>query len=635
MKKIIILFLILLCNIVFVVPSYGQPNIIINEFSQGSINTNEWIELVVTEDGTNIQGVYFTIPTDVNLINYSTKSVQLSKTNTDFASVSKGSIIVIYDGGILPKDPTLPVDDTDFSDGKIVIPHTNTTFLESGATFPNFRDVGDNVGLLTDGGVGIHALSYGTNARMVISSLFGPGSWGQAITLLSTNTAGQALYYTQQSSGQAGNVVNWAIRAFGSASPGVIDGTDDRLTVPTNKIIINEFSQGSLGTNEWIELVITEDGTNIQGVYFTVPPSPYTDYSTKSVQLKKIYPDFSSVSKGSIIVIYDGGVLPKDPTLPVDDTNFSDGRIVIPHTNTTFLESGAAFPNIRDLGDNIGLLTDGGAGIHAISYSGDRTRMTVSSLFGPGSWGQVIILNPVDDNQSAHYTEGTDVQAGNSVNWVDTTAAGATPGALNGGNNNSLPVELSSFSASVIGTGVKLSWRTETEVRNYGFEVERKVGSGQSSAGNYEKIGFVIGNGNSNSPKLYSFVDENVTGGKYSYRLKQIDTDGEFEYSKAIEIDLGSPGKFELSQNYPNPFNPVTTIKYTLPESGNIKLTLYNILGQEVKTLVNEFKESGVHTINFNASELNSGIYIYRIAIHSDKIEAGSFLQTRKMTLVK
>ena len=144
----------------------------------------------------------------------------------------------------------------------------------------------------------------------------------------------------------------------------------------------------------------------------------------------------------------------------------------------------------------------------------------------------------------------------------------------------------------------------------------------------WEKIGFVNGNGNSNSPKDYSFEDKTVTAGKHSYRLKQIDNDGQFEYSKTIEVDFGAPKKFELSQNYPNPFNPTTTIRFNLPETGNAKLTLYNVLGQEIRTLINEYKESGVYTINLDASELNSGMYIY-------KLESGSFVQTRKMTLVK
>jgi hypothetical protein len=191
-----------------------------------------------------------------------------------------------------------------------------------------------------------------------------------------------------------------------------------------------------------------------------------------------------------------------------------------------------------------------------------------------------------------------------------------------------LPVELTSFSALVIGKDVKLSWNTATEINNYGFEIERmSIVKGQTSD-EWQKIGFVNGNGNSNSPKSYSFMDDKVTTGKYSYRLKQIDNDGQYEYSKTIEVDLNGVKEFELSQNYPNPFNPSTTIRFNLREAENVKLTLYNILGQEIKSLLNEFKEAGVHSVNFNASELNSGIYIY-------KIESGLFIQTRKMTLVK
>ena len=199
--------------------------------------------------------------------------------------------------------------------------------------------------------------------------------------------------------------------------------------------------------------------------------------------------------------------------------------------------------------------------------------------------------------------------------------------------NNPLPVELSSFSASFVGNTVKLNWRTESEVNNYGFEVERYALSAERQA--WEKIGFVNGNGNSNSPKSYTFTDTDVLSGKYSYRLKQIDNDGKFEYSKTIEVDFGAPKKFELSQNYPNPFNPVTTIRFTIPptplafgEGLGVRLVVYNILGQQVAVLLNDILESGVHTINFDASELNSGMYIY-------KIEAGNFVQTRKMTLIK
>ncbi len=191
-----------------------------------------------------------------------------------------------------------------------------------------------------------------------------------------------------------------------------------------------------------------------------------------------------------------------------------------------------------------------------------------------------------------------------------------------------IPVELISFSAITIGSTVKLNWKTATELNNYGFEIERSVISNGVRNLNWEKIGFVNGNGTSNSPKSYSFVDDKVSTGKYSYRLKQIDNDGQFEYSKTIEVDVNGVKEYKLTQNYPNPFNPATTIQYILPQAGMVKLTLYNILGQEIRTLVNEMKEAGTHTINIDASDLNSGMYIY-------KIESGSFVQTRKMTLVK
>jgi len=189
-----------------------------------------------------------------------------------------------------------------------------------------------------------------------------------------------------------------------------------------------------------------------------------------------------------------------------------------------------------------------------------------------------------------------------------------------------LPVELFSFSAVAAGGKVILNWQTITEVNNYGFEVERRKQEAKSET--WELLGFVEGHGNSNSPKEYSFVDKSVMGGKYSYRLKQIDTDGKFEYSKEAEVDVGSPGKFELSQNYPNPFNPLTTIKFSLPRSGDVKLKVFNLLGEVVETLVDNFHDAGVYTINFDASALNSGFYVYRL-------EAGNFVQVRKMMLVK
>lgn len=200
-----------------------------------------------------------------------------------------------------------------------------------------------------------------------------------------------------------------------------------------------------------------------------------------------------------------------------------------------------------------------------------------------------------------------------------------------GGNNienpldGTLPVELVSFVSNISnGKDVKLNWVTSTEINNSGFEIQRK-----DNNSDYKKIGFVKGNNNTNSNSYYSFEDKNLATGKYSYRLKQVDNNGNYEYfALNSTVEIGAPGKYSLSQNYPNPFNPVTKISYAVAAAGQVTLKVYDITGREVKTLVNEFKNAGFYTVDFNGSNLSSGIYIY-------KIVSGNYSETKKMSLVK
>lgn len=192
-----------------------------------------------------------------------------------------------------------------------------------------------------------------------------------------------------------------------------------------------------------------------------------------------------------------------------------------------------------------------------------------------------------------------------------------------------LPVELTSFSAKRVSGGVELRWTTATEVNNYGFEIERASATGSR---NWEKIDFVPGNGNSNSPKQYIYKD-NIGGDQsYIYRLKQIDTDGSFVYSGELHVNSGTPASFELKQNFPNPFNPATMISYSLPAAGMVQLKIYSTTGEEVSALVNELQEAGSYQISFNGSGLASGTYLYRITVSST---AGIYTQSRKMILLK
>ena len=288
-------------------------------------------------------------------------------------------------------------------------------------------------------------------------------------------------------------------------------------------------------------------------------------------------------------------------------------------------------------------------------YIGSKKASTPNNSFG-GYIDEIRLLNKAVDPSELHYqktdnaymtdantaglfhfdegsgtntenvSSGTDATLNNGVQWV--TDVSGLP----------LPVELTSFIANVNGSTVNLIWETATEINNYGFEVQRSVASGLRSE--FETIGFVEGEGNSNSPKEYSFIDNVGKSGNYSYRLKQIDINGEYKYSQIVEVSVGLPTKFDLKQNYPNPFNPTTTIKYSIPSviarSGAtrqsagmlVQLKVYDMLGREVATLVNKEQTPGNYAVEFDASRFSSGVYFYTL-------KAGEFTATKKMILMK
>jgi hypothetical protein len=194
-----------------------------------------------------------------------------------------------------------------------------------------------------------------------------------------------------------------------------------------------------------------------------------------------------------------------------------------------------------------------------------------------------------------------------------------------------IPVELASFTASVNGNDVLLNWSTASEINNSGFEVERQVFSTQSSVNNseYEVVGILEGNGTTTEVNHYSFTDKGLTPGSYQYRIKQIDFDGSYKYYNLTEtIEIGLPTEFVLEQNYPNPFNPTTTISWQSPISGWQTVRVYDILGNVISTLVDEYKTAERYEVIFDASNLPSGTYFYRL-------QAGETTETKKLILIK
>ena len=204
-------------------------------------------------------------------------------------------------------------------------------------------------------------------------------------------------------------------------------------------------------------------------------------------------------------------------------------------------------------------------------------------------------------------TNGTGVYVldQNTGALVSTPIAGVSGRSLREYDLSIVPVELTSFVANVVERSVVLNWTTATEVNNQGFEIQRS-----EDAARFSNIGFVPGFGTTTEPKSYSYIDQSVNSGIYYYRLKQIDYDGSFTYSDVAEVEVSLPTVFSLEQNYPNPFNPTTSIQFSLPVDAQVKINIYNLVGEKVAEAASGNYAAGTHKINFNASTLTSGISV-------------------------
>ncbi|MCX8105935.1 MAG: T9SS type A sorting domain-containing protein [Ignavibacterium album] len=194
---------------------------------------------------------------------------------------------------------------------------------------------------------------------------------------------------------------------------------------------------------------------------------------------------------------------------------------------------------------------------------------------------------------------------------------------------NVIPVELVSFSAEPINNSIFLHWTTASEKNNRGFEVQRSQKSKVKSQ-DWETVAFVSGKGTSTNKNNYSFVDKNLESGKYNYRLKQIDFDGNYNFSNEIEVSIDLPVSFYLEQNFPNPFNPITTIRFKLDKESRISLKIFDLPGNEIATIIEQYCKAGEHAVEINSIDLNlkSGVYIYQL-------NAENYSVSKKMILLK
>ena len=306
-------------------------------------------------------------------------------------------------------------------------------------------------------------------------------------------------------------------------------------------------------------------------------------------------------------------------TIPINVGDLTGSNVIAYQTTITFDENvldavGAsssgtlteAFgpPTVNSSID--GQITVGGFGTTALSGSGTLVNLSFD-VVGP--------LSSTTDLDFSSFVFNSGTPPANTLGGTFTVSG-------------VVPVELSSFSVEVTPNSVKLIWSTESETNNFGFNVEKSA-----NGKDFLKIGFVPGRGTTSIPQQYEFHDKVIQPGIFFYRLKQIDTDGSFEYSAILKVKINIPEEFTVAQNYPNPFNVETIIEFTLSSASQVVLKILNLNGEEIKTILDEPRSAGLHQIRWDGKNHDnklapSGIYIY-------ELKAGNLRKSNKMILLK
>ncbi|MFZ1460580.1 MAG: T9SS type A sorting domain-containing protein [Ignavibacteria bacterium] len=370
----------------------------------------------------------------------------------------------------------------------------------------------------------------------------------------------------------------------------VNSGIGNAVTIDTNgQDVYKDFSSPKVSGNIFASFLVNVKTAKAAGDYFV---SLLSSTSTTSLAARVYAKDSLGniafgLAKTTETVQYSPFVYSKDSTYlmilkySINAGSANDSVSLFVYNSSQNVPSSEPLPSIGPKGGSGADLTDAGRFALRQGTSSSSPRVTVDGIFVTTSW-----------------------------------------------DNTALPVELSSFNYETLKGNVTLHWTTSSEINNAGFDVERSDVNGQIS-NVWSKAGFISGNGTSSGSINYSFTDNNLSSGKYNYRLKQIDYNGNYEYfSLNSDVIIATPKNFFLGQNYPNPFNPSTVINYNIPQDSYVKIKLYDNTGREVLTLLSEFISAGYYTINFNASDLASGIYFYNI-------NAGEYTATNKMMLIR
>lgn len=467
------------------------------------------------------------------------------------------------------------------------------------------------------------------NTGLILNTTDGGATWNEQTT--PPNNTYYSMFFTDTQNGWAGGFAGKLIRTTDGGATW-IDGTAGTNRFRYDLYFINPDSGWVVGGDNGgypsfipnREILFTSDG----GITWNVQYGQSNKAPLNAVYFIDKNNGFAVGESGAVMQTTNGGnswietntltsYHLRDVTFIDQNTGWVLGYYLgLPHTSAVFKT------------------TDGGSTWSEQTFGVDESFSSISFADEMNGWivgGQSspsnsYILHTTDGGENWEYLVSPTNEYlvkvfffNNNAGW----AVGASGTII--ATENTVPVELTSFTASVTENNVTLLWETATETNNSGFEIFR---ADESNV--FEKLSFIEGSGTTTQKKSYSYTDKNVSAGNYSYQLIQVDYDGTRNELEPVSVEVAgaSLNEYKLSQNYPNPFNPVTNIQYTLPASGNVTLSVFNAIGEEVLSLVNEFKEAGSHQVSVNAANLNSGIYFYTLT-------TGSFKQTKKMMLLK
>jgi photosystem II stability/assembly factor-like uncharacterized protein len=414
-----------------------------------------------------------------------------------------------------------------------------------------------------------------------------------------------------------------------NSSNGLIISTDGGNTfsnIPASAFGGNSVNTVACGSNGLVLVGVTSGGiyrsTNY-GATFTQVLSGYSIVSLEfdKINPNRIYAGSSSTTLNGFFISTNGGASFTGPTNAINVWEIlqkQNGELIT-------LGTSAGYPVLKstDLG-----LTWTQVGTTPNAIRGACLDL-VENIYAAGNGGVYRSTNGGQTFSNFNFTPSSN-KIISYQNKILVAAAGTATGGIYVYTDQTIPVELLSFEALTSGNNVILQWTTATETNNLGFEIQRRTKNTD-----FISIGFAEGSGTTAELKKYQFVDQSLNSGKYIYRLKQIDFNGAFEYSREIEVEMETLNGYSLEQNYPNPFGESvnssltsTKIKFSVPEQTQVKLSVLNLLGEEIKTLVNQPMEFGTYEVEFDGANLPSGVYLY-------KLEAGSTIITRKMIFVR